>query len=134
MRETNVIERTIQIFILLFYFHTFFFSFPFFVQFTQSLRKKAKKKKKEKKKQGWGVIDSSGEMAENEHNSIVAYSVQYSNQKLLKIPKQNLKSLRERCFGFMASSVLESLPATLRNVPTLFKSDLKTFLCARALQ
>ena len=73
-------------------------------------------------------------MAENEHNSIVAYSVQYLNQKLLKIPMQNLKYLRERCFGFMAPSVLVSLPAALRNVPTLFKSDLKTFLCAQALQ
>ena len=82
------------------------------------------------------MIGSSGEMAENEHNSIVAYSVQNSNQKLLKIPKQNLKSLRERCFGYTAPSVLESMPATLRNVPTLsqFKSDFKTFLFAQALQ
>ena len=57
-----------------------------------------------------------------------------SNEKLLKIPKQNLKSFEQRSFSFMAPSLWNSLPATLRNVPTLsqFKSQLKTFLFAQA--
>ena len=52
----------------------------------------------------------------------------WSNEKLLKIPKQNLKSSGQRSFSFMAPSLWNSLPATLRNVPTLsqFKSQLKT--------
>ena len=57
-----------------------------------------------------------------------------SNEKLLKIPKRNLKSFGQRSFSFMAPSLWNSLPATLRNVPTLsqFKSQLKTFLFAQA--
>ena len=51
-----------------------------------------------------------------------------SNEKLIKIPKRNIKSFGQRSFSFMAPSVWNSLPATLRNVPTLsqFKSRLKT--------
>ena len=61
-------------------------------------------------------------------------SLRSSNEKLLKIPKQNLKSFEQRSFSFMAPSLWNSLPATLRNVPTLsqFKSQLKTFLFAQA--
>ena len=40
----------------------------------------------------------------------------------------------KRSFSFMAPSLWDSLPATLRNVPTLshFKLQLKTFLFAQA--
>ena len=60
-------------------------------------------------------------------------SLRSSNEKLLKIPKRNLKSFGQRSFSFMAPSLWNSLPATLRNVPTLsqFKSQLKTFLFAQ---
>ena len=49
-----------------------------------------------------------------------------SNENLLKIPKRNLKSFGQHSFSFMAPSLWNSLPATLRNVPTLsqFKSQL----------
>ena len=61
-------------------------------------------------------------------------SLRSSKEKLLKIPKRNLKSFGERSFSFMAPSVWNSLPADLRNLPTLsqFKSNLKTFLFAQA--
>ena len=61
-------------------------------------------------------------------------SLQSSKEKLLKIPKRNLKSFRKHSFSFMAPSVWNSLPADLRNLPTLsqFKSNLKTFLFAQA--
>ena len=61
-------------------------------------------------------------------------SLRSSNEKLLKIPKRNLKSFGQRSFSFMAPSLWNSLPTTLRNVPTLsqFKSQLKTFLFAQA--
>ena len=61
-------------------------------------------------------------------------SLRSSNEKLLKIPKRNLKSFGQRSFSFMAPSLWNSLLATLRNVPTLsqFKSQLKTFLFAQA--
>ena len=55
-------------------------------------------------------------------------SLRSSNEKLLKIPKWNLKSFGQRSFSFMAPSLWNSLLGTLRNVPTLsqFKSQLKT--------
>ena len=56
-------------------------------------------------------------------------SLQSSNEKLLKIPKQNLKSFG-RSFSFMAPSL--EFSATLRNVSTQFKLQLKTFLFAQA--
>ena len=56
-------------------------------------------------------------------------SLRSSNEKLLKIPKQNLKSFGQRSFSFMAPSLWNSLPATLRNVPTLSQ---KNFLFAQA--
>ena len=59
-----------------------------------------------------------------------------SNEKLLKLPKQNLRSFRQCSFSFMAPSVWNSLPATFRNVTTLsqFKSHPRTFLFAQAFQ
>ena len=61
-------------------------------------------------------------------------SLRSSKEKLLIIPKRNLKSFGERSFSFMAPSVWYSLPADLRNLPTLsqFKSNLKTFLFTQA--
>ena len=61
-------------------------------------------------------------------------SLRSSNEKLLKIPKRNLRWFGKRSFSFMAPSLWNSLLATLRNVPTLsqFKSQLKTFLFAQA--
>ena len=63
-------------------------------------------------------------------------SLRSSNEKLLKIPKRKLKSFGQRSFSFMAPSLWNTLPATLRNVPTLsqFKSHLKAFLFAQAFQ
>ena len=60
-------------------------------------------------------------------------SLRSSNEKLIKIPKRNLKSFGQRSFSFMAPSLRNSLPATLRNIPSLsqFKSQLKTFLFAQ---
>ena len=49
-----------------------------------------------------------------------------SNRELLKIPKRNLKSVRERSFSFIAPSVWNSLPASLRNLLT--RSELKVRL------
>ena len=64
----------------------------------------------------------------------LSWSLRSSNEKLLKIPKRNLKSFGQRSFSFMAASLWNSLPATLRNVPTLsqLKSQLKTFLFVKA--
>ena len=41
------------------------------------------------------------------------------NEKLLKIPKCSLRSVGDRSFSFIASTVWNSLPASLRNLPTL---------------
>ena len=59
-----------------------------------------------------------------------------SNENLLKIPKRKLKSFGQCSFSFRAPSLWNSLPATLKNVPTLsqFRSHLKTFLFAQAFQ
>ena len=52
------------------------------------------------------------------------------NEKLLKIPKRNLKSVGDRSLSIIAPTVGNWLPASLRNFPTLsdFKAQLKTFL------
>ena len=57
-----------------------------------------------------------------------------SSEKLLKIRKRNLKSVGNRSFSFIAPTVWNSLPASLRNLPTLydFKAQLKTFLLQQA--
>ncbi|MGB5557614.1 MAG: reverse transcriptase family protein, partial [Paracoccaceae bacterium] len=55
-------------------------------------------------------------------------SLRSANEKLLKIPKRSTKSFGERSFSFNAPSIWNSLPAGLRDAPTLpvFKSRLKT--------
>jgi len=49
-------------------------------------------------------------------------------------PKHNVKSFSESSFSFAAPYVWKSLPASLRNLPTLFefKTQLKTILCRQA--
>ena len=53
-----------------------------------------------------------------------------SNEKLLKVPRRNMKTVGERSFSFIAPSVWNALPVSLRNQPTLreFKAGLKTHL------
>jgi hypothetical protein len=53
-----------------------------------------------------------------------------SSDKLLKIPRVNLKSAGERSFSFAAPVVWNSLPKSLRNIPIFsqFKTNLKTHL------
>ena len=52
-----------------------------------------------------------------------------SKEKLLKIPKRSVNSVGDRSFSFITPTVWNSLPASLRNLPTLsdFKAQLKTF-------
>ena len=61
-------------------------------------------------------------------------TLRLSNEKLLKIPKRNLKSAADHSFSFNAPIVWNSLPASLRNLPTLsdFKAQLKTVLFQQA--
>ena len=61
-------------------------------------------------------------------------SLRSSSEKLLKVPKRTLKSAGERSFSFLAPSVWNSLPATIRNQSSLaqFKSVLKTYLFNQA--
>ena len=72
--------------------------------------------------------------------SLTTYSpsrtLRSSAEKLLKLPKFNLKSVGERSFSFQAPRVWNSLPSSLRNSPTLpeFKRELKTFLFRKAFQ
>ena len=53
-----------------------------------------------------------------------------SNEKLLKIPKRSLKSVGGRFFSFIAPTVWNLLPASLRNLQILsdFKAQLKSVL------
>ena len=57
-----------------------------------------------------------------------------SNEKLLKIPKRNLRSVGDRSFCFIAPTVWNPMPASLRNLPILsdFKAQFKTFLFQQA--
>ena len=57
-----------------------------------------------------------------------------SSEKLLKVPRTNLKTAGDRAFSSAASKVWNSLPQTLRNTETLglFKSRLKTHLFCKA--
>ena len=59
---------------------------------------------------------------------------QPSNERLLKIPKRNVKSAGDRSSSFIAPTVWNSLPASLRSLPTLsdFKTQLRTFLFQQA--
>ena len=54
-------------------------------------------------------------------------SFRSSTERLLNIPKINLKTFGERSFGYIASTVWNSLPADLRASPSLptFKVNLK---------
>ena len=70
------------------------------------------------------------------HNNFMYYqpsrSFRSSTERLLKIPKTNLKTFGERSFGYIAPTVWNSLPADLRASPSLptFKVNLKThFFC-----
>ena len=58
-----------------------------------------------------------------------------STERLLKIPKTNLKTFSERSFGYNAPTVWNSLPADLRASPSLptFKVNLKTQFFRQAL-
>ena len=57
-----------------------------------------------------------------------------STERLLKIPKTNLKTFGERSFGYIAPTVWNSLPADLRASPSLptFKANLKAHLFRQA--
>ena len=57
-----------------------------------------------------------------------------SSEKLLKIPRVNLKSAGERSFHFAAPTVWNSLPSSLRNITNFlqFKAHLKTHLFRQA--
>ena len=57
-------------------------------------------------------------------------SLRSSTERLLKIPKTNLKNFGERSFCYIAPTVWNSLPADLRASPSLptFKTNLKMHL------
>ena len=59
-----------------------------------------------------------------------SHTFRTSNEKLLKIPKRNSKSVGDRSFSFIAPTVWNSLPDSLPNLPTVsdFKAQLKIFL------
>ncbi len=61
-------------------------------------------------------------------------SLRSSTERLLKIPKTNLKTFGERSFGYIAPTVWNSLPADLRASPSLptFKVNLKTHFFRQA--
>ena len=61
-------------------------------------------------------------------------SLRSSTERLLKIPKTNLKTFHERSFGYIAPTVWNSLPADLRASPSLptFKVNLKTHFFRQA--
>ena len=52
----------------------------------------------------------------------------------MKIPERNLRSVGDRSLSFIAPTVWNSQPASLRNLPTLsdFKAQLQTFLFQQA--
>ena len=61
-------------------------------------------------------------------------SLRSSSEKLLRIPKRTLKTAGHRSFSFLAPSVWNSLPASIRNQSGLvqFKSALKSHLFGQA--
>lgn len=61
-------------------------------------------------------------------------SLRSSVERLLKIPKCNLKTAGNRSFSFVAPSIWNSLPTSLRDLPTLsqFRVHLKTYLFQQA--
>ena len=62
-------------------------------------------------------------------------SLRSASEKRLVPPKRHLKSAGERAFSFVAPMVWNSLPTSLRQLPTLsaFKSNLKTYLFVKFL-
>ena len=63
-------------------------------------------------------------------------SLRSSTERLLKIPKTNLRTFGERSFGYIAPTVWNSLPADLRASPCIptFKANLKTYLFHQAFR
>ena len=63
-------------------------------------------------------------------------SLRSSNERLLKVPKRALKTVGERSFSFLAPSIWNSLPASVRSQSSLaqFKSVLKTHLFNQAFE
>ena len=61
-------------------------------------------------------------------------SLRSSTERLLKIPKTDLKTFGERSFGYIPPTVWNSLPADLRASPSLptFKVNLKTLYFRQA--
>ena len=57
-----------------------------------------------------------------------------SSEKLLRVPTFNMKTAGERSFSFLAPSVWNSLPSSLRDSPTMsvFRTQLKTYLFREA--
>ena len=62
-----------------------------------------------------------------------SHSLRSSTERLLKIPKTNLKIFGERSFGYIAPTVWNSLPADLRASPYLptFNVNLKRISSAK---
>ena len=55
-------------------------------------------------------------------------SLRSASEKLLKLPKRNMKTVGYRSFSYQAPTIWNSLPVEIRNSPTLqkFKTSLKT--------
>jgi hypothetical protein len=63
-----------------------------------------------------------------------ARTLRSSSEKLLVVPVRNMKTVGHRSFSFSAPHIWNSLPASLRNLPSLssFKSGLKFFFFKKA--
>ena len=63
-----------------------------------------------------------------------SYSLRSCSNKLLQVPRSNLKSYGDRRFSFAGPKLWNSLPASLRNADSLnsFKKHLKTYLFHKA--
>ena len=66
-------------------------------------------------------------------NSLPLYlsrTLRSSSEKLLKVPKTNLRSAGNRSFHFQAAKIWNSFPTNVRSSPSLssFKKNLKTHL------
>ena len=73
-------------------------------------------------------------LSDSLHTYQSSRSLRSSSEKLLIVPKRNLKTVGERSFSFLAPTIWNSLPATIRNLPDLekFRSHLKTHLFKEA--
>ena len=56
-------------------------------------------------------------------------SLRSASERLLKLPKRNMKTVGHRSFSYQAPSIWNSLPVEIRGLPTLpqFKASLKTY-------